>query len=286
MRNTLTIGLLLAFALPQTAPAQKQRSTRSLEGVVVAHEDGAKWHGIVVESKGVKYTFPTYSAIDREPKIIGGDVEPIGTRVRVTYRNWGRPDIYGNYLAEALVIVRLSKRAQDADKPVSSRGSVTPMGSSDMPPIPYEDIGACPFEGCQYGVWIANKPTLIQRGRQANSAVAFRVVKAEKVTAITGVVITTEPGQARVLKPIAVGGNRANTGESLFLLTDLGEGAYKVWYKGRIETISLSDMGHSSNEESQYFKRPRHIWWIKIRNSKGQVGWTRQPSNFSGRGEQ
>ena len=29
------------------------------------------------------------------------------------------------------------------------------------PPVPYEDIGACPFEGCVYREWIANAPLTV-----------------------------------------------------------------------------------------------------------------------------
>ena len=63
-------------------------------------------------------------------------------------------------------------------------------------------------------------------------------------------------------------------GEQFLLLTYLGEGFYKVWYKGQIL--------QSSMEDSQFKKlsEPKSIWWVKIKNRKGQIGWTKLTENF------
>lgn len=115
--------LLFAFALPLTAQSQRNVRTRTLEGIVIDRHVGAKWDGIIVESKGGKYTFPTGGDLGgREPKIIGGNIYLNGTRVRVTYRNWGRPRSDGSYLAEAIVIIKLN----DPSVPNRNSRSVLP----------------------------------------------------------------------------------------------------------------------------------------------------------------
>jgi hypothetical protein len=27
-------------------------------------------------------------------------------------------------------------------------------------------------------------------------------------------------------------------------------------------------------------ERPRSVWWVQIRNAKGQIGWTDEPEKF------
>jgi hypothetical protein len=149
----------------------------------------------------------------------------------------------------------------------------------NYPPIPYEDSGACPFEGCVYRKWIATKKTSIRKDRQTNSPIAFSINEGESVTAITGVVITTTPGEIKVLKPIKIGDVTASVGDFVYILTHLGEGVSKMWYKGNLGTPSLDDL------DNLEFKKPsEYSWWVQVKNKKGQIGWTNQPENFSNKG--
>jgi hypothetical protein len=148
--------------------------------------------------------------------------------------------------------------------------------SNDSPLIPYADHGACPFECCTYRRWVANKETILRKDRRDDSPVAFKVRKGERVTAVTGVVITTEPGQARLLKPIAIADKRARIGDVVYLLTDLGEGFCKVWYKGKMTEAEV----YTDEATFRIVSEPKSVWWVKIKNSKGQIGWSRQAENF------
>jgi hypothetical protein len=65
------------------------------------------------------------------------------------------------------------------------------------PPVPYEDIGACPFECCVYREWIANAAVTVLRERRMGSEAAFTLNKGDRVQAITGVVVTRQPGRVR-----------------------------------------------------------------------------------------
>src|SRR5437870_8667558 len=103
MRQIWIAALCIAIMVPFTASAQRARKSGSLslEGVVVYTTGGPRWMGIVVESGGRKYMVTTRNNPDnhsRDPIVVGGDVETIGTRVRVTYtRNATEP--WGDMLA-------------------------------------------------------------------------------------------------------------------------------------------------------------------------------------------
>ncbi len=67
--------------------------------------------------------------------------------------------------------------------------------------LPYEDVGACPFEGCVYQrTWVANRTVGIRTERRAGAPVAFRLTKGAAVQAMTGVVVTHEGRTRRVSK--------------------------------------------------------------------------------------
>lgn len=74
--------------------------------------------------------------------------------------------------------------------------------NSDKPPIPFEDHGACPFDCCVYREWFARGDIKALKDRKEGSPVVFGIKEGERVTALTGVVITTKPGVAKAIKPI------------------------------------------------------------------------------------
>jgi hypothetical protein len=142
------------------------------------------------------------------------------------------------------------------------------------PPAPYNDRGACPFECCTYRQWTVEKPTVIRTSMRDSALVGFRLRKGERVQGVTGVVITSIPGIARVLKRIDLGGIRLATGDRVYLFTNEGEGYVKAWYKGRFFSAEVLDPELYAIE-----RHPRSVWWVKVR-SRGKVGWSRQPENF------
>ena len=101
--------------------------------------------------------------------------------------------------------------------------------------------------------------------------------KGEKVRGVTGVVITTQAGVLRALKNTVVGENKIHVkrGELLYLLTYTGEGYYQMWFKGKIFNDSFYD-----NTALKLVSEPKSVWWVKIRNARGQIGWTKLSGNF------
>jgi hypothetical protein len=150
--------------------------------------------------------------------------------------------------------------------------------------LPYRDVGACPFECCTYQQWTATKETVLLRNLSDGSPVLFRVKKGEKVEGVTGIVITTKAGIGKAAqntnleyydkKKNEMRNVSIKKGESFLILTYLGEGIYKVWYKGRMLQGSL-DYPHLKK-----ISDPISVWWVKIKNRKGQIGWTKMTRNF------
>jgi len=165
-------------------------------------------------------------------------------------------------------------------------------GQTPRPPVNYADFGACPFECCTYRRWSVVKDTVLYNSRSEKSSVAFRVRKGEHVIGLTGVVITLKPGKAIVRKATTIGMDKRKTqvkpGDVLYLLHYEGEAIYKIWFKGNIyenEMPTAPDMiGKTSagrkQESIEVLSEPDTVWWVKVKNSRNQVGWSRQDQNF------
>ena len=163
------------------------------------------------------------------------------------------------------------------------------------PTMPFEDPGACPFEGCVYDDrWVANRAVSIRTERRSNAPVAFRLKRGDKITAVTGVVVTTKPGRVLLHRPNTIIHNGAPiiipAGEVLYLLTYQGEGFSKIWYRG--EVITDVDVANFDDEYCRRFpdrcngkivERWGSVWWIQIKNAAGQVGWTNEAAAFDGK---
>ncbi len=146
---------------------------------------------------------------------------------------------------------------------------------NSRPPMPFVDKGACPFECCTYRDWTVDKATTIGSAMRDSSSVAFRLKKGERVKGLTGVVITSQPGEVRVLKRTKIGKLTAQPGDTLYLLTYRGEGFHRVWYRGRITEEETYD-----EATFRQVKEPKSVWWVKVRNSRNLIGWSREPDNF------
>ncbi len=146
--------------------------------------------------------------------------------------------------------------------------------------MPYVDNGACPFECCTYRNWTVDKATDVRTAMRDGASIAFKLRKGEKVRGLTGAVITTQAGEVRVLKRTQIGNRMANPGDTLYILTYEGEGYSKVWYRGRISSEETYDRA-----VFREIRQPKSVWWVKVRNSKGKIGWSRQPENFGNKDE-
>lgn len=163
---------------------------------------------------------------------------------------------------------------------------VSALESFAQPKLPYKDIGACPFECCVYDRWTANKSTNIFSTMEAKSAIAFKVAKGEKITALTGVVITEQAGIFKAKKTTIADFYNEKTkkttkvkiskGEKIYLLTYQGEGFYVVWYQNKISSFEVT-------QDFEEVTQPKSVWWVKVKNKRGKIGWTKLTENFDGK---
>ncbi len=151
--------------------------------------------------------------------------------------------------------------------------------SQQKPPSYYEDFGACPFECCTYREWVVVKPTVFYKNRDTKSPIIFRTQKGEHITGLTGVVITLKLGKAIMKRSFVLGDEKnkiqAKRGDVLYLLHYEGEGCYKFWLRGRIISEQIY-----SDDFIPILSEPKTVWWVKVKNRKGQIGWSLQPENF------
>jgi len=85
--------------------------------------------------------------------------------------------------------------------------------------------------------------------------------------------------------PIAV-----SPGQTLYLLTDQGEGFTKAWFNDKVyENVDASSFINAACDavprrcSGRVVEPSRTEWWVQIRNKAGQIGWTREPDKFDGK---
>jgi len=157
--------------------------------------------------------------------------------------------------------------------------------AQDKPPLPFEDVGACPFECCTYREWETVRPLTLHKERSEKSAVVYRAKPHEKVQGLTGVVVTRKFGVTRVLKPTLLGfiNDEATqrlsigAGEMLYTLHYEGEGYELFWYKGRTyrDQIAMPEEGFKIESH------PKYDWWVQVKTQDGLVGWSKEPDAFT-----
>lgn len=175
-----------------------------------------------------------------------------------------------------------------------SPATVTAQRRELTPPIPFEDLGACPFEGCVYRDWTARQVVTVHETRRPGAPVVYRLQPGDVATALTGVVITVKPGRAQVRTPTRIvtsdGEIAIGPGRTLFLLTPLGEGYMKVWFNGRYyrdaDITSFYDPACETQPDrcnGRVIEPTQTEWWIQLRNRDGRVGWTNEPERLDGK---
>lgn len=150
---------------------------------------------------------------------------------------------------------------------LTAAGNSAP-NQSQKPPHVYVDVGACPFECCKYRQWVvAKKVTVVDRPN--GKSVIETLSKGAIVTGLTGEVIS---------EPIPFKSDRdvpdtpIKRGDTFYVLHYDGEGYWKVWLNGKTTFVheSVMDVPH-----------PKAEWWVKIKDSRGTIGWALSDGNFA-----
>lgn len=152
--------------------------------------------------------------------------------------------------------------------------------AQDTPPATVESPGVCPFECCTFREWTADKDVPVYATRDEQSRVVFHVRPDEAVDGLTGVVVTEHPAAIVIDHALRDGYVKGNgepqlslrPGDTAYLLTPLGEGAYLFWYKGKVYEAHGHEMQSLGGVDG---KGMTLTWWQQVRNKAGQTGWAR-----------
>jgi hypothetical protein len=156
--------------------------------------------------------------------------------------------------------------------------------------LPFLDWGACPFECCTYRAWGVTKDTVVWKERRRSSPEAFRLKPGDRVVALTGVVVTTKAGRMKILKDTTLDETRPvrlHAGDVIYTLRYMGEGYDRFWFDGALHSDQISantvDSGSPAPDAVLWVEAlPETVWWVKVRNGTGLVGWTLVDENFDG----
>jgi hypothetical protein len=162
-----------------------------------------------------------------------------------------------------------------------------------LPPVPFEDAGACPFDGCLYRQWTATADVDVRAERADAAPVIFSIAAGERVNAVTGVVVTTRPGRVRFRKQVDLpsdgGAVHVEPGQDLQLLTHHRDGTLTAAVQGVVRTgVDGSTFMNDDCEQQprrcvgEVVARPEYVWWVQLRDPHGRTGWTNEPQKFDG----
>ena len=157
------------------------------------------------------------------------------------------------------------------------------------PKLPFVDSNTCPGEGCQYREWTARKAVVVYDTWKASRREIGRLVKGEKVTGVTGVVITNEPGVVRMDRDLPEAGLKR--GDTILTYAYRGEGETAAWFNGKYYpdfdiSFAKSPDGTGCGGDrcaATYVKAGKKAWWAEVRLQSGRTGWVNmQAAPFDG----
>jgi len=147
------------------------------------------------------------------------------------------------------------------------------------PALPFYDWKACPFEGCSYRRWIAQKEIVeYDTWKQDRQSIAH-LSKGDLVTGVTGVVITFRPGVIRLDRDLPE--QNLKRGEMILTYAYRGEGFSAVWFKGLYYSdfdISFARWPDGSgcggaHCAATYVDMGEKVWWAEVKLKSGRSGW-------------
>jgi hypothetical protein len=147
---------------------------------------------------------------------------------------------------------------------ISRVDDATIVKAGKPPGVPYTAYDACPFEGCCYRIWFANRPLVAYTQPDTASSIAFPINKDEGVLAITGILVVTKLGSCWTQEQRRDG---EPTIPSAFvtLLEPLGEGAFRAFDRGRVDICDC--------DWDREMTLPEYHWWVLVQDPAGRIGW-------------
>lgn len=156
--------------------------------------------------------------------------------------------------------------------------------SSDEPTIPHVERDVCPFECCQFGLWVVRDSTTAFESEFDTSRVAFTISPGDTVLAETGHLIYERFGKVLIREPI----RSFQPGDTVLALRCAGESGFLIWEHGELVAVEqfwpLTEQGEievgskyagegDPHNPAIMIEHPRMLWWVRVRDSLGNAGW-------------
>jgi hypothetical protein len=159
---------------------------------------------------------------------------------------------------------------------------------------PFVARGACPFECCQLGPWIARDTLAAYAGERANGTPVFRVLPGERMDADSGDFYTLALGLIGVRRPFRLADYLADddttraeperlavlrrpiaVGDTLYLIGEVTEVGERVWLRGVAATVQAfwAEPEFDDPKAPAFLIRPIvHEWWVHV-TAGARHGW-------------
>jgi hypothetical protein len=150
---------------------------------------------------------------------------------------------------------------------------------TQTPALPFYDWGACPYETCAYRQWTVHRSVTVYDTWKLERHPIAMLAEGERVTGITGVVITFQPGVIRMDRDLP--DHDLQRGDAILTYAYRGEGFSAVSFKGRYYAdldISFAKWPDGSgcggpHCAATYLDLGRKSWWAKVKLKSGRTGW-------------
>lgn len=157
---------------------------------------------------------------------------------------------------------------------------LTSLAEAESLPVPYVKKGACPFEGCTYGIWDVLKDTYVYEKPNKKSREIGQVQHGEKVRALTGNIYVI-PGRAKVTGRPYRSASNLNPEKEIFILDYVGEGYSRVFQDGIYAEVKIARSKSRCKENPNWrycwvevIEEPVSNWWVYIESLGGKIkGW-------------
>jgi hypothetical protein len=183
-------------------------------------------------------------------------------------------------LGTLILLTMISTAQQTAiAPPADKRSGIT------EPALPVIYQKACPFEGCTFRQWTVNKQSKMYSSWQSNRNLVATLKAGEKVTGLTGVLISRKPDRFLVKQPTPY--FSLKVGDVILQYAEWGEGAADLWAKG--VWYKSFDWGQTeegdlilSDDNVTLVEHGSREWWVQVKTLSGKMGWVHASGNFDG----
>jgi len=159
-------------------------------------------------------------------------------------------------------------------------------GYPEQLPVPYIARGACPFEGCSYGVWEVLKEVPVYEKPSSGSVETGRLHPGEIIAATTGDVHVI-PGRARATGTPHSSAEMLDPEKEIYILDYIGEGYSRVFQDGAFAEVKIARSKNQCDRDpnmrycwAEVLEEPVVNWWVSVESAKGGFkGWVSMQGN-------